>query len=293
METFLENMPGLPVTVVRGSRPGPRVLITAGVHGGEYAAIAAGFQLVQRLHDNVCSGQVTLVCPANLNAFWQRTEYVDPLDGKNLGSVFPGNPQGSSAERTAYRITELIKQSDCYLDLHSGDIHEKLTPFSLFPSESAVSQRSLEMARMAGLPYIIPMKSDGLPICCAAGLHKPGVMVEMGGCGRWNEAESRQYVESVVRILRGLGVVQGAAAEPAGEVLPRYVSEKAPLQACWQPYVEPGTAVTRGQKIGRLFDFQNRTLKEYFAEDDAVVLYVVTSLSVRQGGSLYALGIKA
>lgn len=291
MERIFSDTGSLPVVTLYSGRPGPRVLITAGVHGGEYAAIAAGLQLSDRLYQSECCGQVTIVCPANVNAFWQRTEYVDPADGKNLGSVFPGNPQGTSAERTAWQIAQWIRQSDYYLDLHAGDIHEHLTPFSLFPANTPVSQHSLQMARAAGLPYIIPMQSKGLPICDAAAAFKPCVMIEMGGCGRWDTAETKRYTEAVMGVLRSAGTLPGAAP-CTGEVLPGYLSVKAPMQACWESYVQPGEWVVRGQMIGRLFNFQNHTLLHCRAEQDGVLLYVVTSLSVSRGGSLYALGVR-
>lgn len=52
----------IPVTLVNGTRPGPRVVITAGVHGGEFTPVDAAVRLTALLEPGEVCGQV-VICP--------------------------------------------------------------------------------------------------------------------------------------------------------------------------------------------------------------------------------------
>src|SRR5580692_11183282 len=113
---------GIPyVNVVGEAGEGPHLTVIAGVHGTEYASIAAARELLAELRPARLSGTVTVAPLINLPAFWARTPFVVPLDGKNLNRSFPGDANGSAAERIAAAVTErLIKGSDYVIDLHAG-----------------------------------------------------------------------------------------------------------------------------------------------------------------------------
>ena len=101
----------VPVTVFHGQVPGPVLAITAGVHGYEFPPILAAQQLLGRIDPTRLSGTVILLRLAHLAAFEQRVPYVNPYDRKNLNRVFPGNPDGTQAERIAWAITtEVIRR---------------------------------------------------------------------------------------------------------------------------------------------------------------------------------------
>ncbi|RDV15915.1 hypothetical protein DXT99_07965 [Pontibacter diazotrophicus] len=85
----------IPVTVFHGSKRGPVLGITAGVHGMEYAPIMAAQQLPRQLDPTKMSGTVLLVHMANVPAFLHRGLRVNPMDGKNLNRVFPGKSNGT------------------------------------------------------------------------------------------------------------------------------------------------------------------------------------------------------
>jgi hypothetical protein len=51
----------IPVTIVRGTRPGPVLALVAGVHGYEYAPIIALQRLLPRLDPKEISGTIVLV----------------------------------------------------------------------------------------------------------------------------------------------------------------------------------------------------------------------------------------
>lgn len=111
----------VPAVELIGSGDGPRLTVLAGVHGCEYAPMAAVRRWVRQLAGRDLRGRVVAVPVLNLPAFQARTPFVVPADGKNLNRCFPGDPAGTLADRLAHAVfTELITGSDAVVDVHAG-----------------------------------------------------------------------------------------------------------------------------------------------------------------------------
>ena len=154
----------LPVTEITGTEPGPAFLITAGIHGGEYPAMAASMELAEALMPEDIAGRVTIIHASNPGAFWARRPERNDEDGKNLNREFPGDPEGTYTERLAHFLMEtFIRRADFYADCHSGDIHEDLCPHVYYPRacREDVSRLSRELALCADVPYMVPSTASG------------------------------------------------------------------------------------------------------------------------------------
>jgi predicted deacylase len=284
----------MPVTLINGSREGKTVVITSGIHGGEYPGIEAAIRLGNELMANEVIGQIALVHPANVAAFQTKMQYNSPLDGKNLNRMFPGKALGTTTERIAYTIsTELFSQADFYMDLHGGDIHEALVQFVLYPAGAGedIARVSREAAALLGVPYVVGSYSSNGTFGCAATMGVPGFLGEIGHCGLWTEEEVVKYMQGVKNILKHLGVLAGEP-ESVGPVqfVPRMIGLNAEQSGCWYPSVSPGDTVKQGQKLGEIRDYFGKTLGEYFASQDATVLYVISSLAIMEGEPIVAIG---
>lgn len=80
---------GLPTLVVCGAKPGPVLLVTAGVHGDEYEPIAAIHRAFAELEPAPLAGTVVLVACCNVDGYLAGTR-EGGVDGLNLARVFPG-----------------------------------------------------------------------------------------------------------------------------------------------------------------------------------------------------------
>ena len=139
----------IPLALVQGAHPGPRVAITAGIHGAESVSIAALREVVLALDPAPVRGSIVAVLTASPAAFAARSIYVNPLDGRNLNRCFPGDPAGSPTQRLARWITDhVIAGSDAFLDMHCGDMNEALVSFTGIEDtgDAAVDARSRELA---------------------------------------------------------------------------------------------------------------------------------------------------
>lgn len=284
----------MPITLINGAKPGKTVVITGGTHGGEYPGIETAIRLAQQLEPAEVSGRLAIVHPVNTTAFLAKTQYVGPLDGKNLNRVFPGKATGTISERIAYTITtELHAQAEFYMDLHGGDIHEALVPFVLYPAgaREEVVRASREAASLFGVKYVVGSYSTNGTYGSAAMQGVPGILAEIGQCGLWSEEEVERYIRGVKNVLRHLGVLPGEGQRFDDVVyLPKMVGVNAEHTGCWYPRVKPGDRVTRGEKMGEIRDYFGRVLGEYYAPGDGVVLYVISSLAINAGEPVFAIG---
>ncbi len=145
----------VPVIELAGAGDGPRLTVLAGVHGCEYASMAAVRRWARGLEDRDLRGRVVAVPVLNLPAFRARSPFVVPDDGKNLNRCFPGDPAGTLADRLAHAtFTRLISGSDALVDVHAGDMVEALEPFALYDAGPA-EVRARELATAYGLGYVV------------------------------------------------------------------------------------------------------------------------------------------
>jgi len=92
---------GIPVVVVRGSRPGPVLALVSGAHGTEYASVIAIEKLIQALDPVQLSGTVILLPLVNIQSFQQKVPHVNPVDGKSMNRFYPGKQDGTQTERAS------------------------------------------------------------------------------------------------------------------------------------------------------------------------------------------------
>lgn len=284
----------MPITLINGKKPGKTVVITGGTHGGEYPGVETSIRVAAALTPDEVCGRVAVVHPVNTPAFFAKLQYVGPYDGKNLNREYPGKATGTVTQRIAYTISsELFTQADFYMDLHGGDIHESLTPFVLYSELGSPEQTKVakEGASMLGVPYVVGSVSDNGTFGSAAKMGVPGFLAEIGQCGLWSEAEVETYVKGVYNVLKYLDVLE-APAEKLCEVtyLHRMAGLDAEQTGCWYPCVKIGDKVKKGQKLGEIRDCFAKVLGEYFAPQDGVMLYVISSLAINAGDPIIALG---
>ena len=293
------SVPGTPVempfTFIHGAAPGKDILLTGGVHGGEYPCIETAIQLANDINPEEVSGTILIIHPVNPAAFLARMQYYGPYDGKNLNRVFPGKSTGTVSERIAYQVHQFQQAADFFLDLHGGDIHEALVPFVIYSNlgEPEVAEQSRLASALLGFPYVVGSVSDNGSIGAAAQAGTPGFLAELGQCGRWSTDEVDQYKAAVVNVLRGLAVLPGEPVLHAVEFLEKMLVSTATADGCWYPSVALDEVVKKGQKLGEIRDFFGTVKAEYFADSDGIVLYLVTSLAILTNDPLCAIGVSA
>jgi predicted deacylase len=288
---------GLPVVLLNGAGSGPRVGITAGIHGAEYVSIAALRQVVLELDPGRVSGSVVAVLTANTAAFAARSIYLNPLDRKNLNRVFPGDVAGSASERlAAWLDVNVIAPADLFIDMHCGDMNEALVSFSgmELTGDPEVDGLSRRVADAYGLEYLVVGPLPGSTTTAAATRGIAAVLAEVGGRGQWPEADVSRHAAGLRRALVAAGVLPPSEATGPAGVASRLLSEEAWLRSdvtgYWHPRVEVGEEVAAGQPLGEVRDPFGTVLRLIEAPIAGVVLFLVTSLAMNSGDPLLAIG---
>ncbi|WP_346690771.1 M14 family metallopeptidase [uncultured Cloacibacillus sp.] len=286
----------IPLVLVNGERPGPSLLLTAGIHGAEYPGIAALSELGQELDAREIAGAVIMLYPVNLQGFWKRCDFIVPDDEKNLNRVFPGSPRGTLAERTAYMmISEFFPAADFYADLHSGDLHENLCPHVYYPGQpdETVESKSKKMALTLDMKYMVRSLASGGAYNYAASTGLPSILVERGCMGLCPRFDVEAYKKDLLRLMHGLGMTENEP-EPQ-QFVPKDMRNmkylEAPRSGCWLEEAECGAVIKKGEPLGRLRGFFGEDETVFSAEYTGVLLYSCSAFAAPEGVVLAAYGV--
>ena len=286
----------LPATIVRGEKPGKTALITAGIHAGEYVGIQSAIELGRDLKIEKMTGTVIIVKVVGRDEFENRHGSLCRETGENLNRVFPGKKDGTKYEKLAYAVVnELQKKADYYIDLHSGDDYEKLTPYVYYAGKAdpEVTKISRQMAEQVDVPYMVKSEvASGGSYNYAASCGIPSVLLERGGMGDWDTEEVRSMKRDVRSILRFLGIYDGHASlrkyYPLNVTQVQYQS--ASYTGMWYPQKKAGDLFTEGEILGYVKDYEDNILENSVAYGDGVILYQAGSLQVLKDGPMVAYG---
>ncbi len=116
----------LPIHVICGVRPGPRVWLSATIHGEELNGLEIVRRVLEKLNPRDFAGHLIVTPVMNVLGFMNQTRSLP--DGSDLNRAFPGSSEGSLAERLAHCFMEqVVAQCDYGIDLHSG-ANNRLNP---------------------------------------------------------------------------------------------------------------------------------------------------------------------
>ena len=299
-----DGLPGDPLEIpyarIQGrAGEGPHLTVVAGVHGCEYTGMAAVMRLIDRLDPDSLRGTVTAVPILNQPAFWSRSAFVVPADGKNLNRCFPGDPAGSYTDVLAHEIfTRLIAPSDYLLDLHAGDLPEALEPFCLY-EESDVEDRSRRLALAYGLGHVVRQSRasrtvGGSTSSAAADAGIPAIIAEVGANGICDEASVQRHLDGVLAVCAELGMLAGDGAIASASPVEHdgWIWLRSPARGFWQPAVVTGRDVAEGDLLGVLLDPLGRELDRVLAPAAGCPLFLTTSPAVVADGLLLGLATR-
>ena len=259
VEFYVQDQPyKLPMWLINGDEAGPTLVVTGGVHGAEYASVAAALHLGQSLGPQGLRGRVIVVPVVNMPGFAARSIYVCPLDGKNPNRVFPGDATGTASEQLAdWVFRNVISLADFYVDMHGGDLIEALIPFTIFfrSGNEQVDAKSLEIAKIFGIPYLVCSVNPGSTIAAASMAGIPAILTESGAQGIWTAEQVADHTNGLQRLMLHLNMISGDIPAPtATTLLEQFVWLRSEHEGFWYPQAAAGETVHAGQVLGHIKD---------------------------------------
>lgn len=293
----------IPVSVFHGARPGKILLVTAGIHGSEYAPVVALQRLAANIDPKKLIGTLVLVHVANPPAFFGRTIYYG-RDGKNLNRVFPGKADGTITERIAYILTEkLMRRADYYIDVHSGDNNESLRPYVAYYESDTASREQVEtgrrMAFASGFDFVKAIRgrtadfeASAYTTNAAFLLGKAAIAFESGELGAPQESDIRRNVDGLMNILRELEMLSDKKALKYKNqtIVASDQTIRSEHDGLFYSLVRRDQKVKKDEPLGYVTDFFGNRLQEVRAPFDGAVMYFTATPPISKGEPLVNLG---
>lgn len=292
----------IPVAVVSGVKPGPVLALVSGAHGTEYASIIALEKLIAVLNPAEISGTVIILPLVNIASFERKTVHVNPIDGRNMNRMYPGNPEGTQTERASYLITkQVVEQCDHLIDFHGGDLDESLRPYSYWTKTGNEKQDriSREMVLSFGLDHIIisterPKDRNASRYLenTATTRGKPSITVEAGHAGTVEPEDVNALVQGTLSVMKYLKMLPGSPDDVRNPV---WIEKVVPLASeqtgIFYAAVKRGSYVQQGMKVGYVTDYFGKMLFEARAPAAGVILYICSVPSMRKGETICNVGV--
>ena len=244
----------MPVWVIHGRRPGPRLFVSAAIHGDELN----GIEIIRRVRARPLKGlQGTLLLVPVVNVFGllQHSRYLP--DRRDLNRSFPGSERGSLAARLAHLfMSEIVDRCTHGIDLHTGAVHRSNLPQVRAQLDD---RQTRELAMAFGAPVVLDSRlRDGSLREAAAEKGIPTLIYEAGEALRFDEMSIRVGAAGIVEVMRQLGMLRrkpGARPRPARPVVAdssHWV--RAPAGGILRTAIRLGQRVSPGELLGRVSD---------------------------------------
>ncbi len=291
----------IPVVIVNGAKPGPKLALVAGSHGTEYASIIALEKLAQTVSPAELSGSLIIVPLINLASFAQKVPHINPIDGKNMNRMYPGNASGTQTERALWAIgRQVVQASDYLIDLHGGDLDENLRRYSYWPvtGNDKLDATNRAMALAFGLDHIIIQKNQTPAVPGATSisrfavdLGKPTVIAEAGHAGTTDGDDVDALVQGSESVMRYLKMLPGEA-KPVEHPLwiGQITTVRSDQEGIFYPLAVPEGYVHQGTRIGYMTDYFGNKIADVITPVSGVIVYICSVPSMSKGGTAAYVG---
>lgn len=303
----------IPLTVFVGpeATPGRGLVAFGSNHGNEYEGPVVLKNLLREIDPGQVLGRIILIPVLNVAAFRAGTRDSSADDGVNLNRAFvDGAGRTPALAGITHRIAAFVRdfiwpQVHVVIDLHSGGEVARFSPCASFhPLDDPAQSRQIEAAaRWFGTPLVMVYqnRTPGLLPSEAERLGKITIGTELGWGAAVSAAGVRWGRQGVLAAATRFGQLRGQVApidhhadgsQRKVAIVDRACFVPAPYPGLYQPLVECGTTVVRGQAVGLLHDY-NRIDEDpcrIEAGVDGIVVAQAWRARVEQGQHILVVG---
>jgi predicted deacylase len=275
--------------VYRALKPGPCLLILAGVHGDEINGVEIVRRaLDQNIFSNLIAGTVIVIPLLNVYGFLHFSREVP--DGKDVNRSFPGNFNGSLASRVARTLTKkILPHIDFGIDFHTGGANRYNYPQIRYTKGS---EEAFELARAFAPPLIFKKPAFTKTLRKEAyKMKKPIIVYEGGEALRLDGLSIQKALSGLKRLLAYKGLYEWTQ-KPYHDV--QHITKsgwvRASVAGVFEWYKNSGQWVVKGESIGFIRDPHGGREKKVLAPKRGLILGHNNSPVVNQGDALFNIG---
>ena len=277
----------MPVQVICGRRPGPRLFVCAALHGDEIAGVEIIRRVLKLSALRRLRGTLVAVPIVNVFGFVSLSRYLP--DRRDLNRSFPGSSKGSLASRLAHLfLGEIATKCTHGIDLHTGAVHRVNYPQI---RANLDDPEALRMANSFGVPVVVNATlRDGSLRQAAAGQGVPVIVYEAGEALRFDELSIRAGVKGVMRVMRTLGMLpvqksRRALLEPIVARSSTWV--RAPASGILRASASLGSQVSESEVLGAISDPFGGNEVEIISPADGILIGRTNLPLVHEGDGLF------
>ncbi|NAY91569.1 succinylglutamate desuccinylase [Muricauda sp. JGD-17] len=278
----------IPIHVFNGEKPGPTVLVQAGLHGDEINGVETLRRMLHKDSFNITHGAVIVVPVLNVFGFIHFSR--DVPDGKDVNRSFPGRKTGSLASRIAHAYTTNVLPSvDFGIDLHTGGGQRHNYPQVRYTEDDP---RSRELAKFFGAPFYFPsrlIKGSFRKTTFKMGI--PSIVYEGGESMRFDEEAIDHGIQGIQNVFTALGMLPDDPLKKNNSIVltnSRWI--RAPKAGMFVPQVKNGQQVGKGNVLGLVTDPYTKKDKKVKAPFEGFIFCINHQAVVNQGDALFHLG---
>ncbi len=243
----------MPIKVLHGRKEGPRVWLSAAIHGDEVNGVEIIDGVLAAVgHPRSLAGTIVAVPVVNVFGFFNQSRYLP--DGRDLNRAFPGSRRGSLASRLARLFMDnIVVDSAVGIDFHTATAHRVNVP-QIRADLSDPQTRKL--AEVFGARASIHSKArDGSLRDAAAHAESPVLLFEGGQAQRFENQVIEAGVAGALRVLAHLGMIAPPEGRPPQTAFfDRSSWVRARKAGLLRTDVSPGDMVDKGATLGRIVE---------------------------------------
>ncbi|MDX1707598.1 MAG: succinylglutamate desuccinylase/aspartoacylase family protein [Desulfobacterales bacterium] len=244
----------MPIHVIHGRKEGPRLFVSAAIHGDEINGTEIIRRLMKLKKIKKLKGTLIAVPVVNVYGFLKQSRYSP--DRRDLNRFFPGSEKGSLTSQLAnIFMDEIVSHSTCGIDLHAGSNHR-----TNFPQIRANIEDpdTLHLAEAFRVPVIIHAKiRDGSLRQAVAENNIPFLLYEAGEALRFDEIAIRAGIRGILSVMETIGMLRRSRARKTN-IEPLIASTttwvRAPASGILHMNVPLGARVGKNKKVGVIAD---------------------------------------
>lgn len=282
------------VHVLRGKKPGPRLLVSAALHGDEIIGVEIIRRLLRMPGFDRLKGDLVAVPVVNMPAFLSHSRYLP--DRRDLNRLFPGAANGSLGSRLAHIfLNQVVMPCTHAIDMHSGAVGKPNLPqVRVSPGDN----EGYEMALAFRPPVVVEtsLRAGSLRETLYSRA-KPCILYEAGEAHRLDPESVRQGVDGILSVMRFLGMLpKTRKAAPAGHrgetVVSRLTSwSRAPRGGIFAPEVGMGKSVKPGMVLGVVADPFGRQETPIKSKVAGVIIGISREATVNEGDGVFHIAV--
>lgn len=278
----------VPVIIERAKKPGPVLLITAGIHGDEINGVETVRQFISKgIHKPI---RGTIICVPVLNVFGFLNMTREFPDGRDLNRMFPGFKKGALASRFAYQFaSEILPVADYCFDFHTGGA-SRFNAAQIRIDKT--DKEGEELAKIFNAPFTVyspTIKNSYRMTCVKQG--KTILLFEGGKSNDSNKEISKYGVDGLKRILKYFDMLNSKFEVETPEEDTKFISSTYWMRAKYSGLlhikIPIGKLVEKGEFIATITDPYGSFRHKVKASHNGYIINANQSPIVYQGDAIF------